>query len=113
MAKAEAKRPDGVEAAAIVTPNHMHAGPTYAFLKAGVHVVWDKPKGVAGRSEEDEGHRREVGAHVRPHPHLRRLPLVRRMREMVRVGELGEVCLAQVEYPQDWLTGPTETTSNK
>src|SRR5579863_4419777 len=26
MAKAEAKRPDGIEAVAIVTPNHMHAG---------------------------------------------------------------------------------------
>src|SRR5579875_61313 len=35
MAQAEAARPDGVEAVAIVTPNHVHAGPTYAFLKAG------------------------------------------------------------------------------
>ena len=40
-------------------------------------------------------------------------PLVRRMREMVRDGELGEIRLVQVEYPQDWLTGPTETTGNK
>src|SRR3984885_13219647 len=43
MAKAEAARPDGIEAVAIVTPNHMHAGPTYAFLKAGIHVICDKP----------------------------------------------------------------------
>src|ERR1700678_3683831 len=27
MAKGEAARPDGIEAVAIVTPNHMHAGP--------------------------------------------------------------------------------------
>ncbi len=40
-------------------------------------------------------------------------PLVRRMREMVQGGELGEIRLVQVEYPQDWLTGPTETTGNK
>ena len=33
MAKAEAERPDGIEAVAIVTPNHMHAGPTFAFLE--------------------------------------------------------------------------------
>ena len=39
MAKAEAARPDGIEAVAIVTPNHVHAGPTYAFLKAGIHVI--------------------------------------------------------------------------
>ena len=43
MAEAEAKRSGGIEAVAIVTPNHMHAGPTYAFLKAGVHVICDKP----------------------------------------------------------------------
>ena len=32
-------------------------------------------------------------------------PLVRRAREMVKAGELGEIRLVQVEYPQDWLTG--------
>src|ERR1700735_471360 len=42
MAKAEAARPDGIEAVAIVTPNHVHSGPTYAFLKAGIHVICDK-----------------------------------------------------------------------
>ena len=28
-------------------------------------------------------------------------------------ANLGEIRLVQVEYPQDWLTGPTETTGNK
>ena len=35
------------------------------------------------------------------------------MREMAQGGELGELRLVEVEYPQDWLTGPTETTGNK
>src|SRR5450755_378325 len=43
MAKAEAKRADGIEVVAIVTPNFMHAGPAKAFLKAGIHVICDKP----------------------------------------------------------------------
>src|SRR5260370_4970103 len=43
MAKAEAKRPDGIEAVAIVTPNHMHAGPAYAFLQAGIQGIRAKP----------------------------------------------------------------------
>src|SRR5262249_29155877 len=43
MAKAEAKRPDGIEAVAIVTPNHMHFPPAKAFLEAGIHVICDKP----------------------------------------------------------------------
>ena len=41
-------------------------------------------------------------------------PLVRAdARNGRKAGELGEIRLVQVEYPQDWLTGPTETTGNK
>src|SRR5580700_10092449 len=43
MAKAEAARPDGIEAVSIVTPNHMHAPVARAFLEAGIHVICDKP----------------------------------------------------------------------
>ncbi len=43
MAKAEASRPDGIEAVAVVTPNHMHVPVCKAFLEAGIHVICDKP----------------------------------------------------------------------
>ena len=43
MAAAESKRADGIEAVAIVTPNHMHHGPAKAFLEAGIDVICDKP----------------------------------------------------------------------
>ncbi|MGL5735323.1 MAG: Gfo/Idh/MocA family protein, partial [Beijerinckiaceae bacterium] len=43
MASAEAQRPDGIEAVSIVTPNHMHSPVAAAFLKAGIHVICDKP----------------------------------------------------------------------
>jgi predicted dehydrogenase len=43
MAKAEAARADGIEAVAIVTPNHMHFPAAKAFLEAGIHVICDKP----------------------------------------------------------------------
>ena len=43
MARAEAARDDGIEAVAIVTPNHMHFAPAKAFLEAGIHVICDKP----------------------------------------------------------------------
>src|SRR5258708_39109210 len=39
MAVAEAKRPDRIDAVAIVTPNHVHFGPAKEFLEAGVHVM--------------------------------------------------------------------------
>src|SRR5262252_1927543 len=43
MATAESKRPDRIDAVAIVTPNHLHFGPAKAFLEAGIHVICDKP----------------------------------------------------------------------
>ena len=43
MAEAEAARPDGIEAVAIVTPNHRHHGPARAFLARGIHVLCEKP----------------------------------------------------------------------
>ncbi|MCA6255009.1 MAG: Gfo/Idh/MocA family oxidoreductase, partial [Phenylobacterium sp.] len=43
MARAEAARPDGIDAVAIVTPNAAHFAPARAFLEAGIAVICDKP----------------------------------------------------------------------
>jgi predicted dehydrogenase len=114
MAKAEAARPDGVEAVAIVTPNHEHAGPTYAFLEAGVHVICDKPLtlDLAEARKMRDAVRKSGLVFALTHNYTG-YPLVRRMREMARGGELGELRLVQVEYPQDWLSGPVEAAGNK
>src|SRR5436305_1211558 len=42
MAAEEAARDDGIEAVAIVTPNHVHAIAAEAFLRSGIHVICDK-----------------------------------------------------------------------
>lgn len=107
MARVEAARPDGIEAVAIVTPNHMHVGPARAFLEAGIHVICDKP--LAATLEEA----RTLAA-VTPRNGAKFLlthnytgyPLVRQARELVRQGVLGKIRIVQVEYPQDWLTEP-------
>ncbi len=114
MAKAEAKRADGIEAVAIVTPNDAHAGPTYAFLKAGIHVICDKPLTVSLAEAKKMRDAVEKSGLVFALTHnYTGYPLVRRMREMVRAGELGEIRLVQAEYPQDWLTGAAEASGNK
>ena len=114
MAKAEAKRPDGVEVVAIVTPNHMHAGPAYAFLKAGIHVICDKPLTTSlAEAKKLKSAADKSGLIFAVTHNYTGYPLVRRAREMVQAGDLGEIRLIQVEYPQDWLTAPTETTGNK
>jgi len=43
LASAEAARAAGIEAVAVVTPNHMHAPVARAFLEQGIHVICDKP----------------------------------------------------------------------
>ncbi|RBP05651.1 putative dehydrogenase [Roseiarcus fermentans] len=114
MAKAEAARPDGIEAVAIVTPNHMHAGPVIAFLGAGVHVICDKPLTVSlAEARRIEAAVAASGRIFALTHNYTGYPLVRRMREMVAGGELGTIRLVQVEYAQDWLTGPTEASGNK
>ena len=114
MAKAESKRADGIEAVAIVTPNNVHAGPTYAFLKAGIHVICDKPLTVSlAEAKKMRAAVEKAGLVFALTHNYTGYPLVRRMREMVRAGDLGEIRLVHAEYPQDWLTGATETTGNK
>jgi predicted dehydrogenase len=92
----------------------MHAGPAYAFLKAGVHVICDKPLTTSLAEAKNLKTAADKSGLIFAVTHnYTGYPLVRRAREMVKAGELGEIRLIQVEYPQDWLTGPTETTGNK
>ena len=114
MAKAEAARADGIEAVAIVTPNHVHAGPTYAFLKAGIHVICDKPLTLSLEEARKMKAAVDKSGRIFALTHnYTGYPLVRRARAMVAAGELGEIRLVQVEYPQDWLSGSPETAGNK
>ncbi len=114
MAKAEAARADGIEAVAIVTPNHMHAGPAIAFLEAGVHVICDKPLTVSlAEAKRMQAAVAKSGRIFALTHNYTGYPLVRRMREMVQGGDLGTLRLVQVEYAQDWLTGPTEKTGHR
>jgi predicted dehydrogenase len=43
MAIREARLKAGIEAVAIVTPNHLHYPVAREFLKRGIHVICDKP----------------------------------------------------------------------
>ncbi len=114
MAKVEAKRPDGIEAVAIVTPNHMHAPIAKAFLSAGIHVICDKPLTTTVASAKDLVRAVKKSGKIFALTHnYTGYPMIRQAREMVAAGELGELRLVQAEYAQDWLTERLETTGNK
>jgi len=110
MARAEAARDDGIDAVAIVTPNHLHAPVATAFLEAGIHVVCDKPLAISlaeGEALAKLAHQKNK-LFALTHTYSG-YPLVRHARELVEAGELGQIRVVQVEYAQDWLAEPIET----
>jgi predicted dehydrogenase len=114
MARAEAARGDGIEAVAIVTPNHLHAGPAIAFLDAGIHVICDKPL-CATRAEADAiaaVAARSTARFFLTHNYTG-YPLVRHARQLVADGALGAIRVVQVEYAQDWLSRSVEAEGQK
>ncbi|MEM9797671.1 MAG: Gfo/Idh/MocA family oxidoreductase [Pseudomonadota bacterium] len=114
MAKREARLKDGIEAVAIVTPNHVHYAAAREFLKRGIHVICDKPltstlgdaKKLAAAVEKSDA------LFVLTHNYTA-YPMVRQARDMVAKGALGAIRVVQVEYPQDWLTTALENEGLK
>lgn len=114
MLTAEAKREDGIEAVAIVTPNHMHFPVAKAALEAGINVICDKP---VTRTLEEALELQQIVAKSDAFFALTHnysaYPLVRYARELVERGDLGKVRLVQVEYPQEWLTQAQEADNKQ
>lgn len=114
MARREARRADGIDAVAIVTPNHLHAPVAMAFLDAGIDVICDKPLALTlaeGRSLAAAA--RANGRIFAVTYNYSGYPMVRRARALVRAGRLGALRAIQVEYAQDWLGAPIEATGQK
>lgn len=114
MAVEEAKRADGIDFAIVATPNHLHLPVAKAFLKAGTHVICDKPLAAS----LDQAHQlaeaaAASGALFALTQTYSGYPMVREARDWVASGRLGELRKVQVEYNQDWLREPVERTGNK
>ena len=105
MAIREARRKDGIEAVSIVTPNHVHYQAAKEFLKRGIHVICDKPltSTLADARKMVKAVEASDALFILTHNYTG-YPMVRQAREMIAGGEIGNVRVVQVEYPQDWLT---------
>lgn len=101
MLKAEAARPDGAEAVAIMSPNDDHYPAAAAALDAGLDVIGDKPVshdfGQACDLVRRTHERGRLFAVVHGYSAY---PMVRYARWLVRDGALGEPRFVQVEYLQ-------------
>ncbi len=114
MAQKEARRKDGIEAVAIVTPNHMHAPVAMEFLRRGIHVICDKPLTATLPEAKKLAKAAEASGVVFALTHnYTGYPMVRQAREMIAAGDLGDIRLVNVQYIQDWLSEPIEQTGQK
>ncbi|WP_242679103.1 Gfo/Idh/MocA family protein [Rhodobacter calidifons] len=109
MAAKEARRKDGIDVVAIVTPNHMHAPVAMQFLKRGIHVICDKPLTATLAEAKKLAKAAEASGVVFALTHnYTGYPMIRQAKAMIAAGELGELRLVNVEYVQDWLTEPVD-----
>lgn len=114
MAQKESRRKDGIEAVAIVTPNHMHAPVALQFLKRGIHVICDKPLTATLPEAKKLAKAAEASGVVFALTHnYTGYPMIRQAKEMIAGGVLGDIRLVNVEYAQDWLAEPLENSGQK
>ena len=104
----EAARGDGIDALAVMTPNHLHYPAARDALAAGLDVICDKPLAtrLADRSTWSGGCGRAGSCSASPTT----TPAIRwsgRPARWCRSGELGAIRQVQVEYIQGHLAAPT------
>lgn len=106
---AEMLADERVDVVHICSPNHLHHGQTLAALRAGKHVVCEKPLAVtAAQARELCSVAVELGL-VNAVCFLSRFyPLCQEAAERVRTGQVGSVRLITGSYLQDWLSRDTD-----
>jgi predicted dehydrogenase len=86
--------------------NDLHAEPTLAAVRAGKHVLSEKPLGRTAAESHEIWQAADAAAVI----HMcgfnyRFVPAVRLARELVAAGEIGEIHGFRAAYRQDWLAG--------
>ena len=99
---------------AIVTPNHVHFEPAMLALDNGFHVVIDKPMTFSlDEAKALEKKVNETGLLLCLTHTYSGYPMVKQARQMVREGTFGKIRKIYVEYPQGWLSLPSEKDGSK
>ena len=101
---------DDVDLVDICTPGDSHAEIAVAALRAGKHVLCEKPLAntVAEAEAMTEAAARaaEDGRIAMTGFNYRRLPAIAQARRMIADGRLGTLRHVRAAYLQDWLTDP-------
>jgi predicted dehydrogenase len=99
MLEGERGRTDRVDLVTVATPNATHYEISREFLKAGFHVLCEKPMTVTVEEGEDLVHlSRETGRICAVNYGYTGYALVRHMRAMVARGDLGRIRVVVAEF---------------
>jgi predicted dehydrogenase len=95
-----------IDFVSIATPNFTHFEIAKAALEAGFDVLCDKPM-TTSVADADELVRivERTGAVFGLTHNYTGYPMIRQAREMVAIGELGEIQAVRANYMQGWLCG--------
>ena len=98
---------DDIDLVDICTPGHTHAEIAVAALRAGKHVLVEKPMAnTLAEAEEMTRAAQEAAANgvlSMVGFTYRRVPAVQLARQLVAEGRIGEVRQVRAQYLQDWL----------
>ena len=116
MIKAELALPaeKKVEVVAIVTPNALHYNFAKSFLKAGFHVVCEKPMTMTVDEAVDlENTVTSTGLTFALTHTYTGYPMVRQMRELIAEGVLGTIQRIDAQYYQGWINSIIHGTGSR
>ncbi len=105
---------DEIDAVYIATPVHLHVAQAIAAAEAGKHVLCEKPMAMDVRECDrmiDAARSQHVKLGIAYYRHF--YPVVKRVKEIIKSGEIGVPVLAQIEafewfnpaagHPRSWL----------
>ncbi len=113
MIKAELKLPESerIDFVVVTTPNNWHFPIARDFLRAGFHVMCEKPMTITSKQAK------QLAVLVKKNKLVFALchnytgyPMVKLAKDMVRRKKLGRIRKVVVQYPQGWLATALERT---
>jgi predicted dehydrogenase len=100
---------NSVQVVHLCTPNHLHFPFAGQLLRAGKHVLCEKPLSLDSReSAALVSLLKETGLVGGVTYNLRYYPLCQEARALIRKGAIGQVKLVHGSFLQDWLLFPTD-----
>lgn len=113
MFAAEAQRSDGIQAVSIATPNSTHHAISFAALKAGLHVICEKPVSfTVAEAEELKVEAQARGLVFGVMYGYSGYQMLHQARAMVQGGELGQVRVVNMQFAHGFHSQPVEQSSS-